>query len=49
MDVMLGRNFGLRGELRTLTTGGSDRIVPGLTFDDPAARWSATGGIVFRF
>jgi hypothetical protein len=49
VDVMFGRHFGVRGEIRSLTVGGSDRIVPGLTLDDPATRWAATGGLVFRF
>jgi hypothetical protein len=49
LDLVFGRNFGLRGEIRSLTAGGSDRIVPGLTLNDPSTRWAATGGLVFRF
>jgi hypothetical protein len=49
VDLLLGRHFGIRGEIRSLTTGTSDRIIPGLTLDDPGTRWAATGGLVFRF
>lgn len=49
VDLLFGRHFGIRGEIRSLTAGGNDRIVPGLTLDDPSTRWAATGGVVFRF
>ena len=49
VDLVLGRHFGIRGEIRSLTAGGWDRVVPGLTLDDPSTRWAATGGILFRF
>ncbi|MEZ5364159.1 MAG: hypothetical protein R2748_17920 [Bryobacterales bacterium] len=49
VDVVFGRHFGIRGEIRSLTAGGSDRIVQGLTLDDPATRWAATAGVLFRF
>ena len=49
LSVMFNSNFGLRGEIRSLTTGAASRIVPGLTLDDPGTRWAATGGLVFRF
>ncbi len=49
VDLLFGRRFGIRGEIRSLTAGGRDRIVPGLTLDDPSTRWSATAGILFRF
>jgi opacity protein-like surface antigen len=49
VDFVLGRHFGLRGEIRGLTAGGRDRVIPGLTLDDPSTRWAATGGVLFRF
>jgi hypothetical protein len=49
VDVVFGRHFGLRGEIRSLTAGGSDRVIPGLTLDDPSTRWAAMGGLIFRF
>jgi opacity protein-like surface antigen len=49
VDLVFGRHFGLRGEIRSLTAGGRDRVIPGLTLDDPATRWAATGGLIFRF
>ena len=49
LDIMLGRHFGLRGEARGLTSGGRDRVIPGLTLDEPGARWAATAGLVIRF
>ena len=49
VDLMLGEYVGLRGEIRGLTAGGGDQVIPGLTLDEPSTRWSATGGLVFRF
>lgn len=49
VDVVFGRHFGVRGEIRSLTAGGRDRVIPGLTLDDPSTRWAATGGVLFRF
>jgi hypothetical protein len=49
IDLVFGDHFGIRGEIRSLTAGGSDRVIPGLTLDDPSTRWAATGGILFRF
>ena len=49
VDLVFGRHFGVRGEIRSLTAGGSDSIIPGLTLDDPNTRWAATGGVIFRF
>jgi len=49
VDLMLGDHVGVRGEVRGLTAGGSDQVIPGLTLDEPSTRWSATGGLVFRF
>ncbi|MBI1356017.1 MAG: outer membrane beta-barrel protein [Acidobacteria bacterium] len=49
VDVVLGRHFGVRGEIRGLTSGGRDRVIPGLTLDDPSTRWAATAGFLIRF
>jgi|GEM_PF-2594433 len=49
VDVMLGRHFGIRGEVRGLTAGGKDTVIPGLTLDEPGTRWAATAGLAFRF
>jgi hypothetical protein len=50
LDILFGRNFGVRGEIRSLSTGTRQQVIPaGLVLDDPTTRWAATGGIVFRF
>lgn len=49
VDLVLGRHFGVRGEVRSLTAGGSDRVIPGLRLDDPSTPWAATAGVLFRF
>jgi hypothetical protein len=49
VDLMFGRHFGIRGEIRSLTVGSSDVVLPGLSLNDPNTRWMGTGGIVFRF
>ena len=49
VDLVFGRNFGIRGELRSLTDGKRDQVIPGLTLDDPSTRWAATAGLLFRF
>jgi len=49
VDLVFGRHFGVRGEIRSLTAGGSDRVIPGLRLDDPSTRWAATAGVLLRF
>ena len=49
LDVMLGKHFGIRGEVRGLTAGGKDNVIPGLTLNEPSTRWAATAGLAFRF
>lgn len=49
VDVMLGSHVGIRGEVRGLAAGGNDRVIPGLTLDEPSTRWAATAGLVLRF
>lgn len=50
LDIMFGRNFGIRGEVRSLSAGSRDQVIPaGILLNDPTTRWGATGGLVFRF
>jgi hypothetical protein len=50
VDILFGSHFGVRGEVRSLSTGTRQQVIPaGLVLNDPSTRWAATGGIVFRF
>lgn len=49
LDVLFTEHFGIRGEVRSLSTGSDNGDIPGLEFSDPATRWGATGGLIFRW